>query len=200
MYIYNEKYKSLLNKQQVFEVEIINIYKEEEDSITYKVRYDSNYFLLSCDNKEYKYKNKDRLVVLGKMYEIKKNNNPYEFDYKRHLNSNGIVNRIYSNKILKEEINTESLIFKIRTMFSNKLELSMSYTNSNILKSIMYGDDLFLDSDIEDKFMNIGIGHFICVSGSHIIFLLKSFEKITKTKKLTILKFILLIFFLYMFI
>lgn len=72
MYIYNEKYKSLLNKQQVFEVEIINIYKEEEDSITYKVRYDSNYFLLSCDNKEYKYKNKDRLVVLGKMYEIKK--------------------------------------------------------------------------------------------------------------------------------
>ena len=188
MYIYNEKYKSLLNKQQVFEVEIINIYKEEEDSITYKVRYDSNYFLLSCDNKEYKYKNKDRLVVLGKMYEIKKNNNPYEFDYKRHLNSNGIVNRIYCNKVLKEEINTESLIFKIRTMFSNKLELSMSYINSNILKSIMYGDDMFLDSNIEDKFMSIGIGHFICVSGSHIIFLLKSFEKITKTKKLTILK------------
>ena len=196
MYIYNEKYKSLLNKQQVFEVEVNSLYKEEEDRITYKVKYDGNYFLLSCDNKEYKYKNKDRLVVLGKMYEIKKNNNPYEFDYKRYLNSNGIVNRIYCSKILKEEINNESLIFKIRTMFSNKLELNMSYTNSNILKSIMYGDDMFLDSNIEDKFMNIGIGHFICVSGSHIIFLLKSFEKITRTKKLIILKFILLIYFL----
>lgn len=195
MYIYNEKYKSLLNKQQVFEVEVNSLYKEEEDSITYKVKYDGNYFLLSIKNKEYKYKNKDRLVVLGKMYEITKNNNPYEFDYKIYLNSNGIVNRIYSNKILKEEINTESLIFKIRTMFSNKLELSMSYTNSNILKSIMYGDDMFLDSNIEDKFMSIGIGHFICVSGSHIIFLLKSFEKITRTKKLIILKFILLIYF-----
>ena len=196
MYIYNEKYKSLLNKQQVFEVEVNSLYKEEEDSITYKVKYDGNYFLLSIKNKEYKYKNKDRLVVLGKMYEITKNNNPYEFDYKIYLNSNGIVNRIYCSKILKEEINNESLIFKIRTMFSNKLELNMSYTNSNILKSIMYGDDLFLDSNIEDKFMNIGIGHFICVSGSHIIFLLKSFEKITRTKKLIILKFILLIYFL----
>lgn len=196
MYIYNEKYKSLLNKQQVFEVEVNSLYKEEEDSITYKAKYDGNYFLLSIKNKEYKYKNKDRLVVLGKMYEITKNNNPYEFDYKRYLNSNGIVNRIYCSKILKEEINTESLIFKIRTMFSNKLELSMSYTNSNILKSIMYGDDMFLDSNVEDKFMSIGIGHFICVSGSHIIFLLRSFEKITKTKKLIILKCILLIYFL----
>ena len=196
MYIYNEKYKSLLNKQQVFEVEVNSLYKEEEDSITYKVKYDGNYFLLSIKNKEYKYKNKDRLVVLGKMYEITKNNNPYEFDYKIYLNSNGIVNRIYCSKILKEEINNESLIFKIRTMFSNKLELNMSYTNSNILKSIMYGDDMFLDSNIEDKFMNIGIGHFICVSGSHIIFLLRSFEKITRTKKLIILKFILLIYFL----
>ena len=195
MYIYNEKYQSLLDKQQVFEVEINSIYKEEEDSITYKVRYDSNYFLLSIKNKEQKYKNRDKLVILGKMYEIKKNNNPYEFDYKRHLNSNGIVNRIYCNKVLKEEINCENLIFKIRTIISNKLNNNMSYINSNILKSIMYGDDLFLDSDIEDKFMNIGIGHFICVSGSHIIFLLKSFEKITKTKKLTILKFILLIYF-----
>ena len=29
MYIYNEKYQSLLDKQQVFEVEINSIYKEE---------------------------------------------------------------------------------------------------------------------------------------------------------------------------
>lgn len=72
MYIYNEKYQSLLDKQQVFEVEINSIYKEEEDSITYKVRYDSNYFLLSIKNKEQKYKNRDKLVILGKMYEIKK--------------------------------------------------------------------------------------------------------------------------------
>ena len=52
MYIYNEKYKSLLNKQQVFEVEVNSLYKEEEDSITYKVKYDGNYFLLSIKNKE----------------------------------------------------------------------------------------------------------------------------------------------------
>ena len=56
MYIYNEKYKSLLNKQQVFEVEVNSLYKEEEDRITYKTLDRVFYFLLSCDNKEYKYK------------------------------------------------------------------------------------------------------------------------------------------------
>lgn len=119
VYVYNEKYNYLLNKQLVLEVEINCIYKEEEDSI----------------------------------------------------------------------------IYKIRDMLSEKLYNNMPYINSNILKSIMYGDDLFLDENIEDKFMSIGIGHFICVSGAHIILLIKSFEKIVRTNKFIILKVILLVYF-----
>ncbi len=195
MYVYNEKYDYLLDKQSILDVEISCIYKKEEDSVTYKIKYDGNYFLLSCKNSEKTYKNGDKLTILGKVYAIQKNNNPYEFDYKIYLNSNGIVNRIYCNIILKDEINSENIIYKIRDMLSKKLNDNMSYINSNVLKSIMYGDDLYLDQDIEDKFMSIGIGHFICVSGAHIILLIKSFEKIVRTKKFIVLKVILLLYF-----
>lgn len=195
IYTYNEKYNYLLDKQSILDVEIDSIYKQDNDNIIYKIKYDKNYFLLSCKNNDKIYKNGDKITILGKIYTIEKNNNPYEFDYKKYLNSNGIINRIYCNRIIKEQINSENIIYKIRNILSEKLDNNMSYVNSNVLKSIMYGDDLYLDEDIRNKFMNIGIGHFICVSGSHIILLIKSFEKIVRTNKFIALKIILLIYF-----
>ena len=95
MYINNYKYEEWKNKK--ISVEIYNIEKIEEDKKVYRVRYDNNYFLLNIDNSNNNYQIGDKISILCNNYSIKKDNNPYEFDYKRYLNSNNIVS---SNKAL----------------------------------------------------------------------------------------------------
>ena len=72
MYINNYQYAEWKNKK--ISVEIYNIEKIEEDKKVYRVRYDNDYQI------------GDKISILCNNYSIKKDNNPYEFDYKRYLN------------------------------------------------------------------------------------------------------------------
>ena len=196
MYINNYKYEEWKNKK--ISVEIYNIEKIEEDKKVYRVRYDNNYFLLNIDNSNNDYQIGDKISILCNNYSIKKDNNPYEFDYKRYLNSNNIVSILFCNKVI--EINKESnkllsYIGKLRNSISEKLQQKLEYKNSNLIKSLMYGDDSYIDKDLKNKFIDIGLGHILCVSGTHISFLLIAFNNITKTKKISFFNIFLLVFF-----
>lgn len=198
IYVYNFKYNYFSN--EVIKVTIQSINKVTEQGITYNVKYNNDKFLMYMKNNDNSnlYKYGDELKVIASNYEIEKLGNPYEFDYKKYLNSNNIISSLYCTKILEVKENSGGclkLIYKLQEMISNKLEELIDEKNSNILKSIIYGDDTFLDSDIKNKFINIGIGHFLCVSGTHVMFLLLAYEKIMQSKNKVILKIILLVYF-----
>lgn len=196
VYLYNFKYKTWDNL--VIEIKINSVEKISEEGITYSIKYNGDDFQLYIKDKEKVYEYGDKLKILSSNYEITKYNNPYEFDYKRYLNSNGYVFRIYCTKIIQELGNKKdmlTIIHDIRNMISEKLENSISLENANFIKSIMYGDDVFLDEDIKNKFTNIGLGHMLAVSGTHVIFLLKAFENVTDNKKWKIGKILLLAYF-----
>ena len=59
-----------------------------EDKIEYKVKFNKDTFLLDIKDTNKKYKAGDKLTIISSNYELKKYNNPYEFDYKLYLNSN----------------------------------------------------------------------------------------------------------------
>ena len=196
VYLYNFKYKSWNNL--VVQIKINSIEKVSEEGITYSVKYNGDSFLLYIQEKEKIYRYGDVLKILSSNYDIAEYNNPYEFDYKQYLNSNGYISRLYCNKVIENVKNRKdvlTIIHKIRDLISEKLEESILIEKANFLKSIMYGDDTLLDENIKHKFTDIGLGHMLCVSGTHVVFLLQAFEKITDNKKWRIGKVLLLIYF-----
>lgn len=196
VYLYNFKYEIWNNK--IIEVKILSVEKIMEEGITYSVKYNGDQFQLYIKDKEKIYEYGDKLKILSSNYEITKYNNPYEFNYKKYLNSNGYVSRIYCTKIIEklgDEKDLLTIVHNIRKLISDKLESNISLVNANFLKSIMYGDDTLLDENIKNQYINIGLGHILCVSGTHVIFLIKAFEKITDNEKWKIGKVILLIYF-----
>ncbi len=195
IYLYNFKYDIWENK--VISVDIIGVEKVSDNGISYNVRHNGDKFLLYIkDKKIYNYG--DRIKILCSNYENKVYNNPYEFNYSKYLNSNGFISRIYCIKVLDKESSSKKcvdVIYNLREKISLKIEDKIKGRYANILKSLIYGDDTYLDEDIKEKFTNSGLGHILCVSGSHIVYLLFSFENITGSKKNSIISCILLIYF-----
>lgn len=196
VYVYNFKYDEWNNMKIV--VEVLKIEKIEDEKNVYTVKYNNEFFLLKLDSMENSFNIGDKITLLSSKYEIKKYNNPYEFNYKRYLNSNNVVSVLYGKKILKVEKSSYkflSIINYIRTNISNKLDEKLEKEHSNIIKSFMYGDDIYLDKELKEKFTDIGLGQILCVSGTHVSYLIMVFESITKSKKKKILNLIILVYF-----
>ena len=194
VYVYNFKYSEWKNNVITIKVEAIE--KIDDEAVTYIVKYNRDKFLLYIKDKEKIYEYGDILKILSSNYKIEKAGNPYEFNYKRYLYSKGIVSRIYCVKVLEEDkkVDLMSVVHYIRKRISEKLDKSLTAQNANLLKSIIYGDDTYLQEDIKNKFSNIGLGHVLCVSGTHIAFLLSSLDIILQEKKHKKLKTILMIY------
>ena len=184
IYLYNFKYDYWKNK--IIEIKIDEIISVDEEDVEYSVKYNNDKFVLYLKNDGNIYEHGQKLKILSSNYEIKKYENPYEFDYKRYLNSKGIVSRLYCNKIIEKgnvKKDLKSIIYYIRNSISKKLDSNLNTAISNFIKSITYGDDTYLYKDLKELFSNVGLGHILCVSGTHVLFLIASYEFIIKDKK-----------------
>lgn len=198
--IYNYSFKYGEWKNEIKEIEIIQVEDLKEESIVYSCYLDKNKFLIQISDVDNVYNYKDKITVRCSNYKIEKYNNPYEFDYTKSLKSKGYISKIYASKILNVEEERKgilSLAYYIREKIYSNLEKQVGKYYSALITSIIYGDDSSLDETLKKKFSNIGIGHFLCVSGSHAIYLISVFEYITKDKKKNILSFLILLYLYY---
>ena len=195
IYRYNYKYNSFRNV--TITVKVICIEKVEEERIRYRIKYNGDTFLLFLKDVNNVYSYGDEIVIRASLYEIESKGNPYEFNYKRYLNSNGFVSVLYANiaKNKNSEKDIMSLIYLLRNKVDYVIDSNLTVKKANLLKSILYGNDVYLDENIKEMFTEVGLGHILCVSGTHVAFLIFSFENITKSKKSKILRIILLLFF-----
>jgi competence protein ComEC len=198
-YNFNIKYKNEKENNKMH-LSVIKNESISDDKISYLVNYDSNNFILNI-YKEYKNEktslNSDfSKFVYGDILEIRskiqipeKLNNPYEFDYKRYLNSNNIVGTIAVYNVEKIGNNSSNILFKfayfLRDDIGKKIDKYLPEKESGLFKSIIYGDDRSLDEKIKNDFSKNGILHLIAVSGSHMALLLaimSIFDKIFSKK------------------
>ena len=99
IYNFNFKYQTMENTE-TFQVMVIELQTVTDKKISYLVKYDNNKFILNIYTNNYNteriskeflsYKYGDILQLSGKITIPSKLNNPYEFDYKKYLNSNNI--------------------------------------------------------------------------------------------------------------
>lgn len=177
------------------EITVFSIDKIEDDRIRYIGFLGRDKVIFTVKDVDKIYDFGDRITIISSYYKNETLGNPYEFNYNKYLNSKNIVLNVNVNKVIKVQ-KSNNIIVKIRSNINSNLDKYLG-KYSSIVKSLMYGDDSLLDKDFNDKCRNIGIGHMMCVSGTHIFYLLASIEKITdkKGKPFGVLKVLLLFYF-----
>ena len=99
-------------------------------------------------------------------------NNPYEFNYKRYLNSKNIAGTFatYDARII--DVSTPNVLKKVVYNLREKIEVKLDYlmpeNEKELFKSMLYGNDKLLDEQIKENFRQSGVSHLLAVSGSNI--------------------------------
>lgn len=202
---------SFKNNYSQYEVEIINIFPDEK-SKAIKVRQKAQLNI-------YGYLTEDKIITVGDIIEIKRVNirkllKDYEKDkengYQLFLKSKGIEYILSANAkdIAKNNINIKYMnllnnSYKTKIYLEIFLDSSLDFENSNILKSIIFGNQGYLSKEKLDLFSKTGTAHIMAVSGLHvglIVIIIDKFLKLIKVGRNIRLYFItiILIFYGYM--
>jgi len=182
---------------------IVEKQKEEENKVTYIVKLDNDKFVLNIYTKNIydsikdfsvdkikevrNYKYGDYLTIDGKIVIPELLGNVGEFNYKRYLNSKGIIASMnaydvdYVDNIGNKAIN---LIYKLKEYISSRIDNNLQDRESELLKGMLYGDNENLDEEIKEDFQNIGISHITAVSGSNLSIFVVIFTIILNKTKL----------------
>lgn len=202
VYVFEFKYGQESNLK--IRAMVISKEKETEDKLSYLVKYDNNKFLLNI----YDFENVDNVYNYGDVLEFRGSinkhqmlGNPYEFDYKKYLNSNNIVTTIsvYNGVECIGKTNG-NLILKVCYTFRELLDERISGVlpegQANLYKSMIYGNDIYLDEDIKENFRKNGLSHILAVSGLHLMYLVAILDLVLKksnVRKAKIIYYILIL-------
>lgn len=209
VYLFEFKYKTS-NEYKKLELMVISLEKVSDNKVSYLVKYNKDKFLLNIylDNinsiEDYvKYKYGNILDINGKIVISEALGNPYEFNYKRYLNSNGIIGIITSYKVSKIQENKGNMFFKLiydyKDLINEKIDGNLNDKEANLFKSILFSYDLYLDSDIKENISNVGLSYILNVSGKNISYILIMsyfFRKFYKKNTVKFIQVFLLIFLL----
>lgn len=184
---------------------IIEKQKEDNNKISYLVKLNNDRFILNIYTKNKydskkdfsedkvnevkKYKYGDCLEVNGKIVIPEQLGNIGEFNYKRYLNSKGIVGliNVYSvNYVDNRAIKIQREIYKLKNWIAGRINDNLEYKEAELLKGMIYGDTKNLDEEIKDNFESIGISHITAVSGSNLTIFLLLFNIILNKFKINI--------------
>ena len=205
VYVFEFKYKEESNVK--LRCMVIEKKKEDEDKVSYLVKCDNNSFLLNIydyNEKDLRYSYGDILEFRGKINKIEKLNNPYEFDYKKYLNSNNIVSTISSYNGVKYVTSTKGNIllkicYEIKDIIFKKIDNNLTIENANLYKSMIYGQSENLDEDIKETFKKNGLSHMLAVSGLHLTYLVAIVDIVLKNennRKYKIIYYFIIIFYI----
>lgn len=198
IYKFNKKYISD-EKYISYQVMVIEKIKEEENILSYIVKLNNDKFILNIYASKYgkqkikltnysDYKYGDILEVKGKIVIPELLNNPYEFDYKRYLNSTNIYGVINTYSSLTYKGNNGNKLIKktyiFRDHICNIIEKNCIKDNADVLKGVIYGDKKQLNQDIKQSFSNIGLSHMLVASGTNIAIVIAVIGSVCKKLKM----------------
>lgn len=194
-----------------FQVMVICNEVRQEDKISYFVSYGTDKFLLQLYPKEKQndflllhgqYQYGDILTFRGKLTIPKKQYNPYEFDYRRYLNSLGIVGTMTASAVNFQESKIGNPLlfmgYRLREKIGEKVKNTLPEREAEVWKSMVYGDDRQLDPSVKEDFQKNGISHMLAVSGTHVASLMLLLNWVLqKSKKhvANVIKLVLLLLF-----
>ena len=140
----------------------------------------------------------DRVLINGKLEQLKNNTIFNLFNYRKYMLSKNIYYSVTTSNIKPIKSN-KNIFFNIKTFLINRIN---SIKRSEYLKAFILGNDDYISDSIVDTYRINGISHLFCVSGMHIGLLSSIlFLILNKIKKHIINYFYVIVFLLfYMFL
>jgi competence protein ComEC len=148
----------------------------------------------------------DEIIVNGKMTEVQKSLNPYQFDYKRFLNRKNIDYQLFSDDIISKHKEGSGFYYwaaKSKSQVRNKLE-QFGYTTESrsIISSMILGDRTELTDELNQSYITTGVVHILSISGLHVMmiylilqYILQPLLKLRNGRKIRIIISLLIIWF-----
>lgn len=115
----------------------------------------------------------DRLSIRGIAKKPLPNTNPFFFNYRLHLLTEGIshiVDGDRSNITLEGKSESVGYLIKrnVTKYISGVYDSGLREENSRLMKGILLGNSSYLEEDDLSLYRNLGISHLLAVSGLHI--------------------------------
>lgn len=174
IYLYEFSYSSQEKIQKMY-IKILGLKKEEEKRNVYLVKYQEQKFLFydSSEKREF-YLVGDILEIRGKILIPEKLYNPYEFNYKRYLNSYQMIGIISSKyiKVVGREYGIYEMLEEKKEEISRKIEEKLPIKQAALFQGMLYGKKSKEMEHIKEDFTICGSSHFLSLSGTHLLYLL----------------------------
>lgn len=188
IYKFEFKYKPF-NFNKKISLRVLNLENIDENNVSYKVKMENDIFLLKIyTNSEEeklnasKYIYGDVLEANCKMSSYERLENPYEFNYKRYLNSNNICGTLITSKVIISENSGGNFIFKkifkLKKDIEDKIDSNLIKEEAGLIKSILLSEKIYLDESIKEDMSEIGISHILSMSSFSIYFMMFLIEKL----------------------
>lgn len=139
--------------------------KVDDDSVTDKI------YIISDSSKNYK--RGDIIKARIKFEDFNINTNPMLFNEKNYYLSKKIYAKVYMRNFQSEKVaQSSSIQYKIFNFLDERIDSiflsKMSNRNFTFIKSVLLSNTSLMNSESIEDIRNIGLGHFMAVSGLHI--------------------------------
>ncbi len=116
----------------------------------------------------------DIITFNGKLKKPMENTNPKLFNYKQRLLSEKVYTTITikDHSLIKVNKDNKKYKYKMRVKFrediNNIFDSNLNQANSDLMKSIILGENSYLEDEDIAKYRDLGLAHILAVSGLHI--------------------------------
>ncbi|TYB79200.1 ComEC/Rec2 family competence protein [Bizionia myxarmorum] len=116
----------------------------------------------------------DKLIVYGKLQELSRPLNPYQFDYKKYLENHHIYAQIYSNPGAISVLSTNKHSIYgyadyVRQTLNQKLKkYEFEPSELAVINALLLGQRQDIDASLYTDYVNAGAIHILAISGLHI--------------------------------
>lgn len=182
------KYRCILFEQKYKDIDdvkltgkVVNIESKNDYTVTYKVKVKklNNLMNFSGTNIIIKVKKNNKInLKLGDIVQVDGNitkpevrRNYNGFDYKKYLNSKNIYTVVEAKNIKTIKENNTLNILYIKNTIINRIESTLTETNSSICLALIIGYKADISDDINEYFTDSNLLHLLAISGIHVTYI-----------------------------
>lgn len=108
-----------------------------------------------------------RLTLAADLRPVRTRLNPYQFDYEKHLLSEGVRLRVKNPRIINSTVESNWLI-KARHYTANTLQTQLTKAHAAIILALVSGNRSALSAEQKSTMQATGTSHLLAISGLHL--------------------------------